>query len=254
MTIEEKIYQQNPHELLRRIQEGYEGSTTESIELGALLGEILNISLPVKHIPAGTHFYRARTYWEDDVYVKYREGVKKDLAFQGFDAAGSFVNLHSSSAGRCNREEEPILYLSESIEASALEIGSKRNTAVSVAVIEAKEELKLLDLREGVNIASSNDIHKAEWLSEFKKELSTEMNFPNREYSLTQKISKYAKGKAYDGIMYHSTYHVDNLEKTDRGSINYAIFNYEKCEPISSKLYLVKNVDIQLEAFAEYES
>ena len=120
--------------------------------------------------------------------------------------------------------------------------------------IKAKEELTLLDLHKGSNIASGNDMQKVKWISGLKKALSAEMNFPNREYSLTQKISEYARKKAFDGIMYHSTFHVDNLEKTDRGSINYAIFNYEKCEPISSKLYFVKNVDIQLEAFKEYKS
>ena len=135
-----------------------------------------------------------------------------------------------------------------------MEIGSKRETAVSIAIIKVKEELTLLDLHKGSNIASGNDMQKVEWISGLKKALSAEMNFPNREYSLTQKISEYARKKAFDGIMYHSTFHVDNLEKTDRGSLNYAIFNYEKCEPISSKLYFVKNVDIQLEAFKEYEA
>ena len=247
------MYHQNPHELLRKIKKSYEDNTETSIDLEMLLDAALSVAPMLKRIPAETCFYRARTYWEDDVYRKYADGVPKNQRFQGFDAEGSFVNLHPSE-GRCNQKDEPILYLSESIKACALEIESKRETAVSIAIIKAKEELTLLDLHKGSNIASGNDMQKVKWISGLKKALSAEMNFPNREYSLTQKISEYARKKAFDGIMYHSTFHVDNLEKTDRGSINYAIFNYEKCEPISSKLYFVKNVDIQLEAFKEYKS
>lgn len=247
------MYHQKPHELLRKIKKSYEDNTKPSIDLEMLLDEALSVAPMLKRIPAETCFYRARTYWEDDVYRKYVDGVSKTQRFQGFDADGSFVNLHPSE-GRCNQEDEPILYLSESIKACALEIGSKRETAVSIAIIKAKEELILLDLHESSNIASGDNMQKVEWISDLKKALSVEMNFPNREYSLTQKISEYAKKNAFDGIMYHSTFHVDNIEKTDRGSMNYAIFNYEKCEPVSSKLYLVQNVDIQLEAFKEYEA
>ena len=48
--------------------------------------------------------------------------------------------------------------------------------------------------------------------------------------------------------------YTDEMTALIKNALNYAIFNYEKCEPISSKLYFVKNVDIQLEAFKEYEA
>ena len=53
-------------------------------------------------------------------------------------------------------------------------------------------------------------------------------------YLYTQAISAFIKSRGYDGIMYSSCQVING--------INYAIFNYDKCEAISSDLYKINTI------------
>lgn len=211
-----------------------------------------------KIIEKGTKLYRGRCYKEDDVYAKYRGEIIPDGPFHGYDEKGSFVNLKDKSgSGRANSEGEICLYVSNDIDTCCLEIGAKRDTPVSIGVIEVNEDLNIIDLSEEINSTSSVGAENFPigWVTEFKSCVDHEMCRPvwnSKYYKFTQYICGYIKDKGYDGVKYNSSIHfegVPNLGGDKENSYNYAIFNYEKCRVISSSLYLIRNVLICKEPF-----
>lgn len=96
-----------------------------------------------------------------------------------------------------------------------------------------------------------DNIQETEWKNDFKFYISHEMNLPifdESKYVLTQYVTKYAKNKGMDGIIYDSTSYLADRDYCKSGK-NVAIFNYEKCEAVSSKLYLVNSIDIDMTEF-----
>lgn len=63
--------------------------------------------------------------------------VLKESGFNGFDAAGSFVNPNSKSihSGRCNRVYEACLYIAEDVETAISELKPLIREEISVACI-----------------------------------------------------------------------------------------------------------------------
>ena len=66
----------------------------------------------------------------------------------------------------------------------------------------------------------------------------------NENYYLTQYISEKIKNNGFDGVSFHSSKyaHKNALGMTEHG-YNFVIFNYDKCEAVSSKLYRVETID-----------
>ena len=93
-------------------------------------------------------------------------------------------------------------------------------------LIKNKEDLKLIDLR----LNRENEVVNA--IAKFFVQSPT-LDNPDA-YIYTQVISAYVRNFGYDGITYTSC--------QVYGGINYAIFNYDKCEPISSELRCVTNI------------
>lgn len=206
-----------------------------------------------KTIKAGQEYYRARIYKEKDVYDKFHDGVFEEDAFQGYDSENSFVNKTNCSAGRGNKKGDVCLYVSSDEKTCALEVCSKENVAISIAKIRVKEDMKAIDLSSSCYVTTGTNHNVTEKINAWKVALANEMNAPainsnGTDYVLTQYICDYFRKKGLDGVVFHSTGYTGERQEKNAGK-NVIIFNYEKCEAISSKLYLTNKVDIELKPF-----
>ncbi len=216
--------------------------------------KILNILCDDKHLKTNmkenTILYRARIYNKSDKYKKYKSDYNKDEKFFGFNAEESFVLEDKSKVkdGRCNPSFIPYLYTSKDIETAIKETRPYVNSAVSVAEIRVKETLKLLDLSQ--TYSSDSD----EWMSEFKLDINSEISLPFHEdgdYLLSQYISEYVKNKGFDGAIYRSAYVSISKKLLEEKGLNITVFNYYKCEPVSSELYKVNEIETTYESFKD---
>lgn len=215
----------------------------ELLEL--LRNNFKNIELILKK---DTITYRARAY-KDPKYSLYAKFMihahpadENDLVknpnlklgelvgFCGYNKEDSFVNpnKHSIDDGRCNYKYSQCLYSADSERVAISEIKPLIREVVSVAKIKSKEDLKLLDLRRN----SKNSVVNA--IADLFVQSPTLEN-PDA-YIYSQVVSSYVRNHGYDGILYSSCQVVNGG--------NYAIFNFDKCEAISSELYDVDDIKI----------
>lgn len=197
--------------------------------------------------------YRARIYFGNDRFEKYHNPEKfKNIPFFGFDKENSFVNTgvntHFSnvSGGRANLQGIPCLYAAFDKDTALKEVKPYANTAVSIAEIALLEDLQIVDLCKNHGLAEDP------WGAEFSMMLCSRFSEPvydENGYLLSQHISKYMKNRNCDGIAFLSAYTKYSSYVTSNKGKNIAIFNYEKCEPINSNLYLVQNVDVEFKPF-----
>ena len=210
-------------------------------------------------IPSGDVFYRARVYHNNfpELALDYAKRIHDDIehgdqileqmkkafdkltalkesGFNGFDAAGSFVNPNPRAigSGRCNHNHEVCLYIAEDIETAISELKPLIQEEISVAQVKIKEELKVIDF--GFNASDSPYKELVSFLF---------VTSPTQEdydaYTYSQIICSFVKKMGYDGIKYTSC---QNLGKT-----NYVIFNYDKCEAIASNVYTVKSISYEFD-------
>jgi hypothetical protein len=217
--------------------------------------------------------YRARLF--DGTY-------EKNLPpFFGYDKSGSFVPPRKfCKSGRANYEHRPCLYATEDLKTAILETKPAAGQIVSVATIKLAEPLLIFNLYKMHILASiTQDFVKkplmtVALLGFLFSEPTSDHDNPD-EYIVTQYLSEYiqqlpsfcrmyakdalelfrsidskpfdVRGNPYwenkykrwiiqyDGITYKSQF---------TGKKNYCIFNYNKCEPISSSLYKVEQGEI----------
>lgn len=205
-------------------------------------------------INPGTSFFRARIYQSSfpDFFAEYvrknpeeslenklltlvlsmqhnHSSTQHEAGFNGYNSKDSFVNPNPKtiSEGRCNHNHEQCLYLAEDIDTAISELKPLIREKISVARIESIEELRLVDL----GFSTANDPYQKLIAFLF-------VTSPTQDeydiYTFTQVISSLIKQKGYDGIRYSSC---QNLSK-----LNYAIFNYNKCKPVSSDVFEVESI------------
>ncbi len=216
-------------------------------EFNKILDILCNDKQLITNIKEDTILYRARIYNKSDKYKKYRSDYKKDEKFFGFNAEESFVLKDKSKVkdGRCNPSFIPYLYTSKDIETAIKETRPYVYSVVSVSEIRVKENLKLLDLSKTYSI----DYDK--WILQFKLDINLEISLPYHEggdYQLSQYISEYIKNKGFDGIMYRSAYVSISKKVLEEKGVNITVFNYNKCESVSSELYRVDEIETTYES------
>lgn len=175
----------------------------------------------LEKIPKDKIFYRARLF-----YGK----VKDKGQFKGYNEKNSFIPPRKQcKAGRLNFANEPYLYVADNEHTAILEVRPRLSEKVSVAKIQVKEPLKILNFTSEYDTKNQNTRIEA-----FIDILSIELSKPlldNAElaYIPMQVFANIIKNMGYDGIAYRSA-------MTGTG-INYCIFNYKKCTAISSDVY-----------------
>jgi len=211
-----------------------------------------------ERIDAGTLLYRARRMNEHE-YDKRKDELcscNEENFFKGFSEKDSFVPpIEKTVASRANSNGIPCLYVADSVETAISEVRPFKGTYVSVATIEVKKPLTLFKLRvdtDDLELSYKPFIEKyPDWYRSLRFMFSIPYeNCDNNEYLVTQCISEYVRlsGK-FDGILFESSL-------SDKGT-NYAIFNcehedYSQCEPISSKIYSITNINVCFEGYNGY--
>ena len=200
-----------------------------------LIKEQLAIELEqaIQILNKGKILYRARII---DNEINPNIGISEE--FKGFDKENSFVPpKYLTKAGRLNFAQKPYLYTSEDACSAILEVRPRMGEKVSLAKIKVNEELKFLNCTDRYYTHNQNTFFEA-IINTISEELSKPI-VQNIEtsYFPFQCIAELFKEMNYDGIAYRSAI---NIEK-----INYCIFNYNKCEAISSEIFNVVRMEIR---------
>ena len=72
------------------------------------------------------------------------------------------------------------------------------------------------------------------------------------DYLICQYVSEYIKNIGYDGIRFFSSRVLQKF--CDDCFVNYTIFNYNKCKPISSDLLYVFDSHIETKSYMQLEA
>lgn len=158
--------------------------------------------------------------------------------FEGFDAQNSSAPpFNYATAGRCNPENVSFLYASNDEHTATAEVRPYIRSAISVATLCTKRNLKLVDFyyennEQGVRVIDNN------FFEQIREDFSKLNKGNKEEYLVTQYLSLFAKSLGFDGIRFRSSL-------VEKGT-NYVIFDADNCTPISSKMYILKKVEYGL--------
>lgn len=179
---------------------------------------------------------QAQQIAEKEDFQKFLSRYKN--GFEGFDAKNSSAPpFDYATSGRCNPENVSFLYASDDKHTATAEVRPYIRSAVSIATLTVKRDLKLVDFyyesnEQGVRTIDNN----------FFEQMRTEFSRLNKgvkeEYLITQYLSLLAKKQGFDGIRFRSSL----VEK----GINYVIFNADECVPVASKMYVLRKVEYDL--------
>ena len=185
----------------------------------------------------GKILYRAR------VYEKDRDDELKTSLFEGYGPKGSFIppSKEFVTDGRINPKRIVYLYCAESPSTAIAEISPLLKTEISVAEIQIIEPINIISFCKLMNISSGKNDLVSKWRRELFIAFTEIFNhsYANSiNYLLCQYISEFYKINGYDGIAFRSSrVEMDHLQENK--NICYTIFNYDKCVPVSSKLYYI---------------
>ena len=194
----------------------------------------------------GSVLYRGRIYTESDAESRWLDVTKKRC--KGYNKKGSYI-APIPAENRCTPKFVQCLYASNEVKTCISEVCPTQNDYISIAKIKVLHKLNIINLHIKITAAYNANDSRAKWINSFIMDISECFSAPIRddkkeEYLLCQYISEFIKLLGFDGIKYESA-------KSNCGGTNYSIFSFEKCEPISSKLY--KIVAISYDSFC-YES
>ncbi|MBR1425126.1 RES family NAD+ phosphorylase [bacterium] len=166
--------------------------------------------------------------------ANYTDGI----LFKGFDADGCFAPKDEKveKDGRFNKVHESVLYMSNNPHVAVMETRPSIEQYINIAEIKVLDDLRLLNLIHYPAPKNPNDIFMA--INDLVCEMCATSEFVlNGDYSFTQTIAEFAKGRGFDGIAYNSAM-IKNKE-------NYCIFSDKKhkCEAISSKVLRVGTIE-----------
>lgn len=210
----------------------------------------------VLDIEAGHIYYRARiiddsSINEHMIYKCYSapEGEKLDIKyagkanpFKGLTKDASFVppkNVKVSS-GRANPQYVRYLYVAESPTTAIFEVRPFIYDAVNIAKIQVNESLKVANIAVDLNLSNNKYATKEMYVMGMIQGAFSKPTNSSDDYIPTQIIAGYIKSLGYDGIKFNSSIH--------SGGVNLTIFNYEKCEAISSQDFRIENIKLTARA------
>ena len=211
-------------------------------EVLKMLGDF-ETNYEIELIP-GNYMYRSRI-------ISNRNDLKDDTGhgFYGYNKNESGAPPREKAIDlRANYRYIPCLYCSKNPFISILECHPRVGSYVSVAKIEIKNNIKLLDFSQSQSSKKKISEEKKELFEKISELFSTPVanDDDTIDYIPTQFIAEYAKKIGYDGIVYKSSVGksiIDDFKKADQNiekhfGYDVAIFNYENnAEPISSNVF-----------------
>ncbi len=220
--------------------------------------EILSeyISKNILEIEAGSVYFRARIIddsstkelmlykcfaapEEERLDIKY---YSKSNPFRGFTKEASFVPPKeiNVSDGRANPKYVKYLYMAEDPTTAIFEVRPFIYDAVNVAKIRVNAPLKIANIAVDIDLSNKSDTTvEMHVMSIIQGAFSRPTNDVD-DYIPTQIIAEYIKSLGYDGIRFNSSLY-------SKG-VNLTLFNYEKCEAISSQDFRIENIKLTARA------
>lgn len=202
---------------------------------------------PERKLKKGTPLYRCRL-------IHDMTTVNTEENFYGYGKKGSFVPPPNATRDmRANYRYIPYLYCANNPYTALVEVRPRLGANVSIATIEVKEEITLLDftlnkIPKNMNDAKLNFFADLSML--FSKPVASDDDI--LDYIPTQFIAEYAKKLGYDGIAFRSslTPELENQNDNEQyvnDSFNVVVFNYNKCCPIMSNVVNVTHNYLECE-------
>ena len=202
-------------------------------------GEYFEEQLAVaeKIIRAGTILYRARPGWNGV------DGRGRRVAFQGEDIGPP--PPAKAGPGRANRAGTVVLYSAESELTAVSEVRPARGYWVSTCQLRARQDLRVLDLVDGIPSLHPFTDETLAWsvefsdlLQSFSEALSTPLARSDdvSDYLPSQKLCEYAQRLHYDGVRYPSAMAEDG--------VNIVLFDPGKVDILDSRLVEVTSINV----------
>ena len=172
--------------------------------------------------------------------IRYIQG------FEGFDAKDSGLPpFDKVSAGRCNPEHVPLLYIASDIHTATAEVRPFIRDSISIAELNVVKDLRLVDFHFEYNEDGYREIDNI-FFDKIRQEFSAVNKGEKEKYLTTQYITALIKQQGFDGIRFKSSL-------VEQGA-NYVIFDAENCSVVSSKMYILRKVEYDLfEMLSDYE-
>ena len=168
---------------------------------------------------------------------RYRNKANK---FRGLCKEGSYVppNPKVVKDGRSNPKYIRYLYVAEDPTTAVFEVRPLLYSAVNVAGIEVKEQLRISNIAVDIDLDPEKEKSFDEWLLWFiQSAFSSPTNNPDN-YIPSQIIAEYFRFLGFDGLRYSSSLHRDGY--------NLTIFDTTKCDAIFSTDLRLENIKISL--------
>lgn len=112
--------------------------------------------------------------------------------------------------------------------------------AVNIAKIKTNELLKVANIAVDLDLSNDKDTTVDMHVMRMIQGAFSKPTNNTDDYIPTQVIAEYIKSLGYDGIRFNSSIH--------SGGVNLTIFNYEKCEAISSQDFRIENIKLTAKA------
>jgi hypothetical protein len=211
--------------------------------------------LTKKMISPDKFLYRARIMLEHtERYITDYENYEKKMGefekyedgFYGYQASESFAPPKGVvKDGRLNPQYIQMLYTASHPYTALMEVKPILNSHVSIATIRAKEPLTILQIDSNIKYNNDEDGDDC-FLYCINRIFSTPSHGSFEDYLPVQYITEYIEStKKFDGIEFQSS--------LDTEGSNIVIFDQNKCEAISSKLYLVKEISYKADCLIPYD-
>lgn len=228
------------HELLDLLAE-YMSENTLEIETGHIYyrARIIDDSCIDEHM-----FHKCYCVPEaEEPEIKY---VGKANPFKGLSKEASFVPPKEVKVGegRANPRYVKYLYMAESPTTALYEVCPFMFDAVNIAKIRVNESLRIVNIAVDLDLSGNKEATREMWvMGMIQAAFSKPTNNPD-DYLPTQVIAEYVRSLGYDGIRFNSSLH--------SGGVNLTVFNYQKCEAVSSQDFRVE--EMKITARAAFES
>jgi hypothetical protein len=209
------------------------------------------------YIEKGTILYRARIFTDDsgfinginnienlDKFSQYIYQQKAESGFWGYGEIESFVppNNDKVGNGRVNPAFIKYLYTSENPYTAMVEVRPYFGSKVSIADIIIEDSVCITDFSRFYNVDDEFEVYLIhQIMNDFSKPSDSDI----KDYLPTQYIAEFIKSLGVHGVRFNSSLHSSGK--------NITFFKYDKCKPISSKLYEIKDICYGAKSLAPYQ-
>lgn len=185
-----------------------------------------------------------------ELYQKVKEVADEESPFWGFKEIDCDAPPKEfAKAGRANSVGISFLYAATDKRTAIMEMRPQIGQCFNICNIEICKDIRIFDFTYTAGELKENEYMKSGDLYAISKEFSCP-NYGNvNDYFPTQYLCEYLRQKGFDGIRYKSAVSLEG--------INVIIFDTDKANRaykiVESRVYNVKNLDIQFEQFVPLE-